>query len=67
MGLYIFNGLTLCNKVAPGLFKQVIGIILNDIYFAIACIDDVLIKKWTLRVEYSVCRWCIQNNKWIQV
>lgn len=49
MGLYIFNRLTFFNKVARGLFKQVIGIILNDINFAIACIDDMLKKNSELR------------------
>ena len=32
-------------KVAPGIFQQIIDMLLNDVDFAIAYLDDILMKS----------------------
>ena len=44
-GQYRFNRLPFGAKVAPGIFKQIMDTLLNDIDFAIAYLEDILIKS----------------------
>lgn len=43
--LYTFNRLPFGIKVGPEILQQVINTMLNDLNFAIAYLDDILIKK----------------------
>ena len=44
-GLYKFNRLLFGIKIAPGIFQQIIDMLLNDVNFQIAYLDDILIKS----------------------
>ena len=44
-GLYNFNRLPFGIKVAPGIFQQTMDTMLSDLDFAIAYLDDILIKS----------------------
>ena len=44
-GLYQFNRLPFGIKVAPGIFQQLVDNMLSDLDFAIAYLDDILIKN----------------------
>ena len=44
-GMYRLNRLPFRIKAAPGVFQQIMDMLLNDVDFPIACLDDILIRS----------------------
>lgn len=65
-GLYKFNWLTSGIKLSPGIFQQVMDKMLSGLCFAIAYLDDILIKPENREQDIHHAKWGIQN-KWTNI